>query len=182
MSKIGKRPIPKPDNVTINVEKKDNLIVKVKGPRGELVRELAPVVEIEIQDNQIVVKPQDEKNKFSRMMWGTARAVINNMIIGVTQGFKKSLIVKGLGYRAEVKGNKLVLNVGYSHPVEFEIPKTLKVTAEKKAEIIVTVEGNDKEEVGQFAAKVKAVRPPNPYKGTGIMYDGEQIIRKEMKK
>ena len=182
MSKIGKKPIPKPDNVTVEIQKGEKLLVKVKGPRGELVKELAPVVDVEVLDKEIRVKPIDENDKFSRMMWGTARAIINNMVIGVTQGFKKSLIVKGLGYRAEVKGNKLVLNVGYSHPVEFEIPKTLKVTAEKKAEIIVTVEGNDKEEVGQFAARVKAVRPPNPYKGTGIMYEGEQIIRKEMKK
>ncbi len=185
MSRIGRMPITKPANVEVKCEEKEGMLtINVKGPKGQLQKTIPAKVDIKV-DDMITVSIKEgisSKDKFARAMWGTTRALLNNMIKGVTEGFKKSLEVVGLGYRAEMKGNKLVLTVGYSHPVEIEVPKSLKVSVERQANFVVHVEGIDKEEVGHFAAKIRAVRKPEPYKGAGIRYLGEQIRRKQGKR
>lgn len=172
MSRIGKMPIEIPGGVTVKI---DGNSLNVKGPKGQLERELHPEMIIAIEDNKIVVtRPSDNKNH--RALHGLTRTLINNMVQGVTQGFEKKLELVGVGYRAAKQGNKLVLNVGYSHPVEMDPGKDLSV--EVPAPNKITVMGIDKEKVGAFAANVRAVREPEPYKGKGIKYEGEWIRRK----
>lgn len=150
----------------------------VKGPKGELSRKVNDEVKVEIKDNELVFTPAKETDS-ARALWGTFASHAINMIEGVTTGFKKELEIEGVGYRAEVQGNKIVLSVGFSHPVALTAPAGVTVKVEKS---LITVEGFDKEVVGQFAADIRDVRKPEPYKGKGIHYVGEYIIRKQGKK
>ncbi|NJK41654.1 MAG: 50S ribosomal protein L6 [Acaryochloridaceae cyanobacterium SU_2_1] len=172
MSRIGRRPIDIPDkvNVTINGQ-----AVIVKGPKGELSRELNSEVLIEQTDNIIVVKRRDE-SRLARQRHGLCRTLIANMVEGVSQGFQKRLEIQGVGYRAQVQGRNLILNVGYSNPVTIEPPEGIEVAVENNTNVIVT--GINKEIVGNTAAQIRAVRPPEPYKGKGIRYAGEFVRRK----
>ena len=172
MSRIGRKPIEIPDKVQVTVT--DGL-VQVKGPKGELKRELLPKIRIEQEGNVLRVIRESE-DKRTRAFHGLMRQLIANMVTGVTQGFKKELLIEGLGYRAEMKGKKLVMSLGFSHPVEYEAPEgiTLKVEGTNK----IIVEGIDKELVGQVAAIIRRFRPPEPYKGKGIRYIDEQVRRK----
>ncbi len=172
MSRIGKKPVEIPSGVDVKL---DGNNLTVKGPKGTLQRELHPEIKVEIEDGAIVVtRPSDQKEH--RALHGLTRSLINNMVEGVTKGFEKTLELVGVGYRAQMQGNKLVLNVGYSHPVEFTPAKGLEVEVPKQNSIIIR--GYDKEAVGQFAAQVRAVREPEPYKGKGIKYANEVIRRK----
>ncbi|MDU4695961.1 MULTISPECIES: 50S ribosomal protein L6 [Paenibacillus] len=175
MSRIGRKPITVPSGVDVTL---DNSVITVKGPKGTLTRELHKDIKVSVEGNLISVeRPSD--NKLHRSLHGTTRSVVSNMVSGVTEGFSKSLELVGVGYRASLSGNKLVLNVGYSHPVEitpeagieFEVPSNTKII----------VKGINKERVGEYAAKIRSVREPEPYKGKGIKYEGERIIRKEGK-
>ncbi len=172
MSRIGRMPIDVPAGVEIKL---DGHIINVKGPKGELQRELHPDITVAVENNQILVtRPSDEKEH--RSLHGLTRALVNNMVVGVTKGFEKKLELVGVGYRAAKQGNNLILTVGYSHPVEMDPGKDLNV--EVPAPTRITVSGTDKEKVGAFAANVRAVREPEPYKGKGIKYEGEIIKRK----
>lgn len=175
MSRIGKHPITIPAGVTITVS--DDNTVSVKGPKGQLSEKISSRMHIAI-DGAILKVERPSDNKEDRSLHGLSRSLINNMVVGVTNGFEKKLEINGTGYRAQKTGNKLVLNVGYSHPVEFEDGD---VTFEVPAPNRITVKGINKQRVGQVAAEVRAVREPEPYKGKGIKYDYEVIIRKEGK-
>lgn len=175
MSRIGRKPITVPSGVEVTL---NDAVITVKGPKGTLTRELHKDMKVTVENNEILVtRPSD--NKIHRSLHGTTRSVISNMVSGVTEGFEKSLELVGVGYRASKSGDKIVLNVGYSHPVEitpeagieFEVPSNTKII----------VKGIDKERVGAYAAKIRSVREPEPYKGKGIKYEGERIIRKEGK-
>ena len=176
MSRIGNKAITIPSGVEVQI--KDGNEVTVKGPKGTLTRSFNPQYELKIEDGVLtVIRPNDEKK--TKQIHGTTRSLLNNMIEGVHQGFKKELDIVGIGYRSSVQGTKLVLQVGYSHPTEFEIPKELDVKVDKNTHI--TVEGIDKQLVGEFAANVRATRKPEPYLGKGIRYTGEHVRRKEGK-
>ncbi len=173
MSRIGNKVIIIPQSV--EVELLEGNFVKVKGPKGELESQLNPLITIVIEDGEIKMsRPNNER--FSRQIHGTTRSLLANMVHGVTEEFSKKLIISGVGYRAAVQNNVLVLTMGYSHPVEMVIPEGLTVTVEKNTEI--TIKGVNKEVVGEFAANVRLVRKPEPYKGKGIRYDNEIIRRK----
>ncbi|RUS44281.1 50S ribosomal protein L6 [Cohnella sp. AR92] len=175
MSRIGRKPIQVPNGVDVNL---DNNTITVKGPKGTLSRELHKDMKVTVESNVInVERPSDQK--LHRSLHGTTRSVVANMVSGVTDGFSKSLELVGVGYRASKSGEKLVLNVGYSHPVEFVPEKGIEFEVPAQNKIII--KGIDKEAVGSIAAKVRDVRPPEPYKGKGIKYEGERIIRKEGK-
>ena len=172
MSRIGRMPIAVPAGVTVDIA--ENNKVTVKGPKGTLERALAPEMEITLEGNELTVKrPNDLKR--NRALHGLTRTLLNNMVVGVTEGYKKTLEVNGVGYRAQKQGKKLVLSLGYSHPVEMEDPEGLSTTVEDNK---IIVEGIDKEKVGQYAAEIRAKRAPEPYKGKGIKYDYEVIRRK----
>ena len=164
MSRIGNRKIEIPAGVTVSEE---NRIITVKGPKGELTTKLADNIDVKVEENTLEVV---RANDLYKPMHGTINALINNMIVGVTKGFEKQLEIVGVGYRFAQKGNVLVINAGYSHPVEMQVPNGL------------TIKGINKELVGEFAANVRKVRQPEPYKGKGIRYKDEHIIRKEGKK
>ncbi|WP_342388326.1 50S ribosomal protein L6 [Salinicoccus bachuensis] len=175
MSRVGKRIIEIPSDVTVDI---NGSTVTVKGPKGELVNTFNEEMTYELEDNTLqVVRPSDSKNH--RTNHGTTRALINNMVVGVSQGFSRDLELVGVGYRAQMQGKKLVLNVGLSHPVEFEPSEDLSISVDGNTN--VKVEGINKESVGALASKIRAVRPPEPYKGKGIRYKGEQVRRKEGK-
>jgi|SRR5699024_2756623 len=175
MSRIGKKTIVIPEGVTLTQNGNE---VTVKGPKGELSRSFDPALTVEVADNDVnVVRPNDSKQM--KTIHGTTRSLLNNMVEGVTQGFQKTLELNGVGYRAQMQGNKLVLNVGLSHPVEFE--QTDGLTVEVPANTRIIVKGINKESVGALAANIRAVRPPEPYKGKGIRYEGEYVRRKEGK-
>lgn len=175
MSRVGKKPIEIPAGVTVTA---NNGHVTVKGPKGELSRTFNPDITISIEENVInVTRPSDVKEH--RALHGTTRAVIANMVEGVSKGFERNLELIGVGYRAQKQGKKLVLNVGYSHPVEIEPEEGLEI--EVPANTKISVKGADKERVGALAANIRGVRPPEPYKGKGIRYEGEFVRRKEGK-
>lgn len=175
MSRIGKQPIEIPENVTVSLED-DN--IKIKGPKGELEFNYGYNVKVSLKDKEIIVeKKGNDKN--AQALWGTIRALIQNMIQGVTDGFKKVLELYGVGYKMAVQGKKLVLNLGFSHPIELEIPEG--ISAEIDAEKL-TISGIDKQAVGQFTAEIRALKKVEPYKGKGFRYEGEQFIKKEGKK
>ena len=176
MSRIGNRKIVIPDGVSVSL---DDSIVKVTGKLGELTLQLPSVIKMEIQDNTITLTRENEL-KQTKALHGTANANIANMIKGVTEGYKKDLEIIGVGYRFNLKGDKLVINAGYSHPVEIQIPASLKVEVISNTEI--SVSGISKELVGEFAANIRKVRQPEPYKGKGIRYKDEHVRRKEGKK
>jgi len=175
MSRIGNKVITIPAGVEVNL---DDNFATVKGPKGELKQQFDKDMTFNIEGSEItVVRPSDSKRH--RTVHGTTRAILANMIEGVSAGFKKELELIGVGYRAQMQGKKLVLSVGYSHPVEFEEIEGIKLGVEGNTK--VSIEGINKEVVGQYAAKVRAVRPPEPYKGKGIRYVGEYVRRKEGK-
>ena len=176
MSRIGNKVIVLPAGV--EVTNNDN-VVTVKGPKGELTLNLVKNIEVKVSEEGIAVTPLKD-DKFTHAMHGTTNANIRNMIIGVSEGYKKGLEIVGVGYKFNVQGNKLTVSAGYSHPVVMEVPNGLTVTGISNTEIEVS--GIDKEKVGEFAANVRKVRKPEPYKGKGIKYKGEQIRRKEGKK
>jgi large subunit ribosomal protein L6 len=172
MSRIGKRPVPVAKGVTVTV---DGNTVKVKGPRGELTRTLHPEMKVRVEDGNVVVeRPSDEPNH--RALHGLSRTLVANMIEGVTTGYRKQLEISGVGYKAEVKPFGLQLALGFSHPVQYRAPEGIKLTAPNPTTVVI--EGANKEIVGQVAAELRNLRPPEPYKGKGIKYQGEQIRRK----
>lgn len=172
MSRIGKKPIDIPANVEVNIDALN--FIRVKGPKGILERKLADGLKIKIADNKITVSRPNDLKKF-RALHGLTRTLINNMVIGVTDGYSKILEINGVGYRAAKSGNKLTLTLGYSHPVIMIDPDGLSTTVEQNK---ITVTGMDKEKVGQYAADIRSKRPPEPYKGKGIKYSDEHIRRK----
>jgi len=176
MSRIGKKIIDIPQGVTIKI---DNQFINVRGPKGEMTRQLPEQLVVEIKDNKLSINPKPGINEFDSATWGTYQALIQNMIIGVTKGFEKRLVFEGVGYKAAVNGNKLVLSLGYSHPIEIEAPEGISFKVEKN---IITVAGIDKFLVGQIAAIIRSKRKPEPYKGKGIRYENEIIKRKAGKK
>lgn len=173
MSRVAKKPIAIPEKTEVKV---NGVTVSVKGPLGEIVRDFVPGIEIKPENGTVLVtlkRPEDY------VVWGTTASHIKNMLEGVTKGFSRKLIVEGIGFKSDVKGQKLEMSLGFSHPVSIEIPKDLKVTAEKN---VITVSGVSAEKVGEFAAMVRAKKKPEPYKGKGIRYDDEVIRRKQGKK
>ncbi|NLL92013.1 MAG: 50S ribosomal protein L6 [Ruminococcaceae bacterium] len=175
MSRIGRKPIVIPEGVDAKIE--GNSIV-VKGPKGELSGNFDPLIEVELEGNEILVKRSSDEKKL-RELHGLTRTLLANMVLGVTEGFKKELEIQGVGYRAQKQGNDLVMNLGYSHQVIFSETDEIKIEVPSPTKIIIT--GIDKQKVGQFAAEVRGKRPPEPYKGKGIRYVGEYVIRKEGK-
>ncbi|MCT0219384.1 50S ribosomal protein L6 [Synechococcus sp. CS-1329] len=172
MSRIGKAPIPIPEKVNVTLS---GLAVTVKGPKGELQRTLPDGVAVSQQENTLVVTPSNGSRR-SRERHGLCRTLVANMVEGVSQGFTRKLEIIGVGYRAQVQGRKLVVTAGYSHPVEVNPPEGVSFTVEGTTQVIVS--GANKELVGNEAAKIRAIRPPEPYKGKGIKYAGERILRK----
>ena len=176
MSRIGDRKLVIPAGVTVTV---DNDVVTVKGPKGELTTKVINDLEVKVEGDTLEVLKGNDSSA-TNMMQGTMNANINNMLVGVTKGFTKGLEIIGVGYRFALKGNKIVINAGYSHPVEIDIPEGIKVEVPSNTEL--NISGIDKILVGEFAAKVRKVREPEPYKGKGIRYKDEHIRRKEGKK
>jgi large subunit ribosomal protein L6 len=172
MSRIGKRPIPIPAKVEVKINGQD---IAVKGPKGELARSLPPQVTV-LQDNGTLLVNRVDESRPARQMHGLCRTLVANMVNGVSVGFQKKLEIQGVGYRASTQGSKLVLNVGYSQPVEMPFPAGIQITVENNVNI--TVAGIDKELVGNTSARIRDVRPPEPYKGKGIRYAGEMVRRK----
>ncbi|NQT50025.1 50S ribosomal protein L6 [Candidatus Kuenenbacteria bacterium] len=172
MSRIGKMPIEILDNVEIKL---DNALVTVKGPKGELTQEIHPYVNLDIQEKQVIVTVKNDSDHNQKALWGLFRSLINNMVLGVTGGFEKKLEINGVGYKAAMSGTKLTLNVGFSHPVEFEIPEGITCQVDGN---VVTISGISKQQVGEVAANIRKVKKPEPYKGKGIKYMDEVIRRK----
>lgn len=171
LSRIGKLPIEIPSGVTITV---DSGNVTVEGPKGKLVQFITPAVNVKVEDGKFTVEPKDE-SKAARAQHGLMRALVNNMVIGVTKGYEKRLEVKGVGFRVASSNNELTMSLGFSHEVKFKAPEGITLTNEK---MIIVVAGINKQQVGQVAAEIRALKKPEPYKGKGIMYEGEQILRK----
>jgi len=176
MSRVGNAPIKLPDGVDVSA---NGAVLTAKGSKGELSMTLPSAVDVSIQDKVVTVKP-GKKDVAGKSIWGTVRANINNMVTGVSTGFTRKLEINGVGYRAAMQGNKLQLNLGFSHPVEMEIPAGLAVKVENNTKIEIT--GTDKQLLGQFASEIRAKRPPEPFKGKGVKYAEEHIVRKEGKK
>jgi large subunit ribosomal protein L6 len=172
MSRVGKQPVSLPQGVDVKINGQD---VQVKGPKGTLNRRFHDLVEIEQDNGELRVKPR-ETSQTARAMWGLSRSLLNNMVIGVSQGFTRVLEINGVGYRAELKGDTINLALGFSHPVEFKLPSGISAAVEKNTQITLT--GIDKELLGLTAARIRAFRPPEPYKGKGIKYAEETIRRK----
>ncbi len=173
MSRVGKKPIPLPEGVEVKVE--ENNLVTVKGPRGSITKKIPACLEIRIEDGSIeLLRPSDKKEH--RALHGLGRSLLNNMVVGVTEGFARNLELVGVGYRASKQGETLVLNVGYSQPVHFSAQEGIEI--EVPAPVRIVVRGIDKEAVGDTAARIRRIRPPEPYKGKGIKYEGEHIRRK----
>ena len=171
LSRIGKLPIEIPSGVTITIDSGD---VTVEGPKGKLTQFIAPAVTVEVKDGVLTVSPRDE-SKIARSQHGLMRSLINNMVIGVTKGYEKRLEVNGVGFRVSSSNNELSLSLGFSHPVKYKAPDSVTVTNDK---MVIIVSGIDKQQVGQVAAEIRALRKPEPYKGKGIKYVDEQILRK----
>jgi large subunit ribosomal protein L6 len=172
MSRIGKRPIPIPQKVTVTI---DGQYVAVKGPKGELSRVLPSSVEV-VQEGDTLLVLRRNESRVARQVHGLSRTLVSNMVEGVSNGFQKRLEIQGVGYRAQVQGSTLTLNVGYSNPVQIEPPSGITLAVENNTNVIIS--GIDKEIVGNIAAKIRDVRPPEPYKGKGIRYSGELVRRK----
>jgi large subunit ribosomal protein L6 len=176
MSRVGKNPVTVPDDVQVSIE---GAIFTAKGKRGELIQRLSDAVATTVEDGKVWVRPVDD-SKTARAMWGTTRSLLQSVVTGVSAGFTKELEINGVGYRAAVQGGTLNLQLGYSHDVNYPIPEGITITCEKPTSI--TVSGASKQRVGQVAAEIRAFRPPEPYKGKGIKYADEVILRKEGKK
>jgi large subunit ribosomal protein L6 len=175
MSRLGKLPIIIPAGTQVKLE---NKVLTVKGPKGELKQTIHDLVKIEISEKTVIVSIGNMKDKKEKSLWGLFRSLINNMVMGVNKSFEKKLEINGVGYKASMQGKKLVLNVGYSHPVEMLLPEGITGIVEGN---VITLNGSDKQAVGEFAAQVRKVRKPEPYKGKGIKYAEEVIRRKEGK-
>lgn len=175
MSRVGKKPILIPEGIQVKVEGQK---LTIKGAKGELSREIRPEIKVEVKENQIFVSREIESQK-TKALWGLTRSLLNNMVKGVSSGYEKKLEIEGIGFKAAVEGGELLLNVGFSHPIKIAAPEGINFSVEKN---IITVSGADKELVGQTAAIVKRAKKPDPYKGKGIRYVGEQIRRKVGKK
>ncbi len=181
LSRIGRRPIPIPEGVKVDLQ--EGRII-VQGPKGRLEKPLPPLVKVNIEGNEIKVLPQEVQKRLAKKVkafHGLARALINNLVVGVTNGFTRALDIVGLGYRAELKGDVLIFHLGYSHPIEFKLPQGVKAKVERgsgEVQYRVILEGIDKELVGQTAANIRRLRPPEPYKGKGVRYADEKILRK----
>ncbi len=175
MSRLGKRPITLPAGVEASFA---DGVLTVKGPKGTLTRSIKDVVTVTVEGDQVTVAPVND-SKEARSLWGTYASHVINMAHGVSEGFSKVLEIEGVGYRAEIKGSSIALSVGFSHPVEIPFPEGVTAVVEKS---VITVSGIDKEEVGQYAANIRKIKKPEPYKGKGIRYQGEYIIRKQGKK
>ncbi|MBO94354.1 MAG: 50S ribosomal protein L6 [Opitutales bacterium] len=176
MSRIGKSPIPIPENVEVSVS---DVQVSVSGPKGNLSKCFESSVSIEVSDSQVVVSPKSD-SRHARAMHGTVRSIVANMVLGVVEGFSKKLEINGVGFKAIMKGDVLDMDLGYSHPIEYPIPEGIQVTIADNVKL--TVEGADKQLVGEVAAKIKRFYPVEPYKGKGIRIIGEYVRRKEGKK
>ena len=176
MSRIGKMPIEIKNGVAVEIN--DSREIKVKGPKGELHFNFGYEVDLKQEDGKIICEKKG-KTKLASALWGTTRAIVENMIKGVSDGFEKGLELNGVGYRMAVQGKKVVLNLGYSHPIEKEIPEGLEIEIEKN---VMKIKGIDKQKVGQFAAEIRQQRKVEPYKGKGFRYVGEQVIKKEGKR
>jgi large subunit ribosomal protein L6 len=176
MSRTGKKPVPPVSGVTVTL---DGRAVSAKGPKGELSMTLMEIVNAKQADNGITIEPAND-TKEARAAWGTTRALINNMVLGVSKGYEKKLAIQGVGYRAAMQGKDLKLSLGLSHEVVYETPKGITIATPTQTEVTVT--GIDKQQVGQVAAEIRAFRKPEPYKGKGVRYVGEYIARKEGKK
>ncbi len=176
MSRVGKYPVPIPDGVQVAIAGRS---LSAKGRRGELRLDLADDVEVKVEGKLVTVAPRDGERR-ARMMWGTTRALVANMVRGVSAGYERSMEITGTGFRAAVQGQNLVINLGFSHDVVYPIPQGIKISCEKPTSI--KVEGIDKRLVGQVAAEIRGYRPPEPYKGKGVRYSDEVIRRKEGKK
>lgn len=176
MSRVGKHPVTLPQGVTAEI-KQGNL--SVKGKLGTLELALAPEVEVKVEGSAVAVAPRTQSQK-ARMMWGTTRNNVANMVKGVSEGFKKVLEIEGVGFKCAVQGKELVLNLGFSHEIRFEIPAGIEIKAEKPT--VIAISGFDRQKVGQVAAEIRGMKKPEPYKGKGIKYSGEKILRKEGKK
>jgi len=176
MSRVGKYPVPIPAGVQVTLAGRT---LKAKGKLGELSLELTDSVDVEIRANEVAVNPRGGDRR-AKTLWGTTRSLVNGMVKGVSAGYSKTMEINGTGYRAAMQGSELVMNLGYSHEIRYKAPDGIKITCEKPTSI--KVEGFDKQRVGQVAAEIRAYRGPEPYKGKGIKYEGEQILRKEGKK
>ncbi len=174
MSRVAKNPISLPKGVDFNISGQQ---VNVKGPKGAMQISVHPTVGLKKEDGVVTVQPRDDS---ARAMAGTMRSLLNNLVIGVTAGFEKKLTLVGVGYRAQAQGKKLNMTLGFSHPIEYDLPEGVEVETPTQTEIIVR--GTDKQKVGQVAAEIRAFRPPEPYKGKGVRYSDEHVVRKEAKK
>jgi|SRR5688572_19710377 large subunit ribosomal protein L6 len=178
MSRIGKRPVPVPANVQAAVE---GQLVKIKGPKGELSLELPEEIKVSKGADGISVEPRDETKK-ARSMWGMSRTLIDNQIKGVVDGYAKTLEIHGVGFRAQLKGKDLTLQLGFSHEINYKVPADIEVKLGGQRQDQILISGIDKQKVGQVAAELRGYRPPEPYQGKGVRYQGEYILRKEGKK
>ena len=176
MSRVGKKPVPVPSGVTATVT---GQTVKMKGSKGELQYVVPNVVDVKFEDGAVSVQPRNQ-TKEARSLWGTSRAQVANLVEGVSKGFEKKLEITGVGYRAAMAGKALKLSLGYSHDIEYEIPAGITIAVPKPTEIVIS--GIDRQVVGQVAAEIRDYRGPEPYKGKGVKYAGEKIVRKEGKK
>jgi len=176
MSRIGKKPVALPKGVSASV---DGQTVKVKGPKGELSVTLVRDVSAKVDDHGVTITP-DKNSERAAQMWGLSRSLVNNLVTGVTTGFTQKLEIQGVGYRAAVQGKNLNLQLGFSHDVVYPIPQGISISSEKPT--MISVSGIDKQLVGQVAAEIRGYRPPEPYKGKGVRYEGEYVRRKEGKK
>jgi len=176
MSRIGKKAVPLPNGVTASI---DGKTVKVKGPKGELSVRLVDEIDAKLENGEIALIPRQDMER-APQMWGLSRTLVNNLVVGVTEGFTQKLEIQGVGYRAAVQGKNLNLQLGFSHDVAYPIPDGITITAEKPT--MLTIAGINKQLVGQVAAEIRGYRPPEPYKGKGVRYEGEYVRRKEGKK
>ena len=176
MSRVADDPVKITDGVTVDLIDQE---VKVDGPKGSLSLLINPVVNVNVKDGLVLFVPANSDRK-SQAIAGTTRALVNNMVMGVSQGFEKRLELQGVGYRAQAKDNKLTLQLGFSHPVDYKLPEGISAETPSQTEIVIS--GNDKQKVGQVCAEIRSFRPPEPYKGKGIRYFGEHVRRKEAKK
>jgi large subunit ribosomal protein L6 len=177
MSRIGKHAVAVPQGVEAKI---DGNTVSIKGKLGQLTQTLDAEVKVTLADGKISVMPQDKNSRIGRSKWGLSRTLVNNMVTGVSKGYSKKLLITGVGYRAAMQGKDLVLSLGFSHEVRVPVPQGMQIAVDKQTEITIT--GFDKQKVGQLAAEIRGFKPPEPYKGKGVKYDGEFIIRKEGKK
>ena len=176
MSRVADNPVKIVDGVTVDIEGQE---VKVDGPKGSLSMTVNALVDLKVEEGLVVFVPNGNDRK-SEAMAGTTRALLQNMVLGVSEGFEKRLELQGVGYRAQAKGNQVSLQLGFSHPVDYELPEGISAETPSQTEIVIS--GNDKQQVGQVCAEIRGFRPPEPYKGKGIRYQGEYVRRKEAKK